>query len=70
MKELTITFTFDDEYFLKEIIFEHNTTGLKENIQTLEALCHVFRKALDNKEAERQTKDLLNQLNINTNDME
>lgn len=66
MSELTITFTFDDQYYLKEIIFEHNTTGLPENVETLEALCNVFRKALDNKEAERQTKDLLNQLNIKT----
>lgn len=67
MKELTITFSFDNEYFLKEIIFEHNTTGLKENIETLEALCNVFRKSLDLKDADRQTKDLLKQMNIKTN---
>ena len=70
MSEITITFAFDDQYFLKEIIFENNTTKLKENVETLEALCNVFRKALDNKEAERQTKNLLNQLNIQSDDME
>jgi hypothetical protein len=66
MKELTITFTFDELYYLKEIIFEKNTTGLPDTVETLEAMCNVFRKALDNKDAEQQTKSLLKQLNIKT----
>lgn len=70
MKDLTITFTFDNAYYLKHIIFEDNTTGLPSDVETLEALCYVLRKALDNKEAERQTENLLKQLNIKTNDLE
>ena len=70
--EITITYVLNDDYTMKEIIFEHNDTGLKESIDLLESLANVTKTVVENHRAMDKVNDLFDELNIKTtnNDLE
>lgn len=70
MQYITVTYCFKDTGELREFIISQTAFGLPKDESTLRKLADVTLKSLDNKEADEITKDLLNELNIPTDDME
>lgn len=70
--EITITYVLNDDYTMKEIIFEHNDTGLTESIDLLESIANVTKVVTENHRAMEKVDDLFNELNLKTtnNDLE
>lgn len=66
LHKVTITYTFDELHILMNICIDKDDTQLSKvnQLDFMEALANITRKAVDNNRAQKETENLLNELNI------
>lgn len=70
LHKVTITYTFDELHILMNICIDKDETQLSKinQLDFMEAIANITHKAVENNRAQKETENLLDELNIQRNE--